>query len=473
MTPDRWDLLTEWLNEWLTADPDGRARLRERLAAEHPDLLGEAEALAQASGALQGFLETPALVLEAPLVAAEDPGLPAGTPIGPYQITSLLARGGTGDVYRATDTRLHRDIALKVLASDRTVDPQRVERFIREARVTASLDHENIVRVYDVGRAGEHAYLVAELLEGETLRARVARGAMPVDEVLRAARGIASGLAAAHEAGLVHRDLKPDNIFLTRSGAVKILDFGIAKLMPEANARDQSLTMTGVVLGTAGYLAPEQIRGGPVDARADLFSLGAVLFEMLTGRRAFERPHLVETLHAILHDPPSDALAAREDVPAILVRTVMRLLEPEPEARFQSATEALAALHGVGTLSPEDPRAPPASPSEKAQEKYRLGRVAVRRPTRDDLRNAAKYFEEAIALDPEYADAWAGLASAYKRLPMAGGAPPAVTFEKARPRRARHSPSSRRMPRPSPPWAPSPSGTTGTTIAPRPCWSAP
>lgn len=352
MKANDWDTLSAWFTTWLAADAAERERLRARLAAEQPGLVADADALAAAEGHLSGFLETPALMLAARELAEEDPLLSADSMIGPYRLVSLIARGGMGDVYRATDVRLHRDVALKVLAPSRTGDPQRVERFMHEARVTASLDHPHVVRVYDVGRVDDRAYLVAELLEGETLRARIARGPMPVDEVVRIGMEVTSGLDAAHAAGLVHRDLKPDNIFLTRSGAAKILDFGIAKLAQDEPDRDGFATLTGVVLGTAGYLAPEQIRGESIDARADLFALGAVLFEMLTGRRAFAREHLVDTLHAILHDAPSDALAEREDVPPALVDVVLRLLEKSPDARVQSSADLIAALERIQTSSP-------------------------------------------------------------------------------------------------------------------------
>ena len=463
MTSDRWNVLSAWLNQWAAADEEGRARLRAQLAADHPELVAEAESLARASGRLGGFLETPALVLEARSIATEDPVLTSGLEVGPYRIAALLARGGTGDVYRATDTRLRRDVALKVLSHTRTSDPHRVERFIHEARLTASLDHANIVRVYDVGRTPEHTYLVAELLEGETLRARIERGPMPVGDVLRIALEIANGLAAAHAAGLVHRDLKPDNIFLTRSGVTKILDFGIAKLAEGEVTGDGFATMTGVVLGTAGYLAPEQIRGLPVDARADLFALGTVVFEMLTGVRAFGREHMVDTLHAILHDPPSDALAQRHDVPPTLAHMVMRLLEKLPEVRFESAADVIAALqhvdvheappqkrvqHGawwaaaiavaalivasfaVDTSDWFD-RPTAVAPNERAMVPYRAGRAIVLRPDPDNLRKAAGYFQQAIDIDPNFADAWAGLASAYKRMPITGGAEPRVAFDES------------------------------------------
>ena len=344
VTGEQWDTLSAWLTAWMQADAPGRGRLRAELAIEHPDLTMAADTLADASARLDKFLETPALVVAAHALAADEGVLPAGATIGPYRVTGLLARGGMGDVYRATDLRLHRDVALKVLTETRTNDPQRLERFTQEAAVTASLEHPNVVRVYDVGCVDGRAYLVAELLEGETLRERIARGPMPLAEVLLTAAEIVSGLGAAHEAGLVHRDLKPENIFLTRNGTAKILDFGIAKLAQDETVGDGKSTLTGVVLGTAGYLAPEQIRGERVDARADLFAVGVVLFEALTGTRAFARAHLVETLHAILHEPPADALASRDDLPPALVDVVMRLMEKAPDARYQSCADLSRAL---------------------------------------------------------------------------------------------------------------------------------
>jgi eukaryotic-like serine/threonine-protein kinase len=346
MNSDQWDAVSDRFNAWLVAGEAERARLRKQFAAEDPELAAEIDALTRTIG--EGFLETPALLLAAQQFAHQEAALiGTGKTVGPYRIVSLLARGGMGDVYRARDERLHRDVALKVLADARTGEARRIDRFMHEARVTASLDHPNVIRVYDVGRFLERAYLVAELLEGESLRSRIAHGPLPPDEVLRIGKEIGRGLAAAHAAGLVHRDLKPDNIFLTRSGTTKILDFGIAKLIQDETVRGGFSTATGVLLGTAGYIAPEQIRGEPLDGRADLFALGAVLFEMLTGERAFARVHLVESLHAILHDPPSAALDERPGVPLGLAQVVGRLLEKAPEARFQSAAELIEALEGV------------------------------------------------------------------------------------------------------------------------------
>lgn len=344
--------MSDWHNAWLAADARERERLRSQLAVEHPDLVSEADELAAASVDLPGFLETPAFVLAAPDLAKEEPLLAANAMVGPYRIVGLLARGGMGDVYRATDVRLRRDVALKVVALDKTGDTQRVERFVQEAQMTASLDHPNIVRLYDVGSVDGRPYFVAELLDGETLRARMGSGALPVEDVLRIGADVARGLVAAHATGWVHRDLKPENIFLTRFGVTKILDFGIAKFAHVDRTLDGLSTLTGIVLGTAGYLAPEQIRGGEIDGRADLFTLGAILFEMLTSRRPFAREHTVDTLYAILHEAPSDVLGQRGDVPPALVAIVRRLLEKAPAARFQSAADLISALEEVAGIHP-------------------------------------------------------------------------------------------------------------------------
>jgi serine/threonine protein kinase/WD40 repeat protein len=342
MSTDRWQLLSEWHNAWLVAGADERDNLQRQFVEGHPDLAAQANALASASAGLRGFLETPALALAVRDLAQDDPLLDADTLVGPYRIVGLMARGGMGDVYRATDLRLQRDVALKLLAHAGTDDTQRIERFLQEARVTASLDHANIVKIFDVGVLDARPYLVAELLDGETLRVRLGRGPLAAEEAARIAGDVAAGLVVAHAAGLVHRDLKPDNVFLTRSGVTKILDFGIAKLTNGPAVTDGLATLTGVLFGTAGYLAPEQIRGDAVDGRTDLFALGSMLFEMATGQRAFAREHTIDTLHAILHDDPPDLMPAA--VPPDLTAIVMRLLEKVPAARFQSAADLERAL---------------------------------------------------------------------------------------------------------------------------------
>ena len=340
MDDERWNRLSAWHNTWLEANAAARQRLRDRLAVEQPELVEDVDALLAESTSLDGFLEMSALVSAAGELAAVAPALRPGTNVGPYRIVELLARGGMGDVYRALDVRLDRDVALKVLTHTAYCDPRSVDRFEQEARMTASLDHPNIVKLHDVGSFESRPYLVAELLVGETLRSRLIRKRIPAAEACRIAAEVTRGLVAAHAAGIVHRDLKPENIFLTNAGATKILDFGIAKLVDHERPRGGgSSTLTGALLGTAGYLAPEQIEGRTVDARTDLFSLGSILFEMVTGQRAFSRDTTIDTLYAIVHDPPPDVLAVNPDVPASLALIVARLLEKAPEARFQSAAD--------------------------------------------------------------------------------------------------------------------------------------
>jgi eukaryotic-like serine/threonine-protein kinase len=343
MNTERWRVLSDWHNTWLAAPTDQRDEVRASFATEHPELLQVADELAASSEAVDGFLETPALILVARDLAEDEPPLPEGTLVGPYRIVALLARGGMGDVYRATDPRLGRDVALKTLTSSERGDGHAVERFEQEARITASLDHPNIVKVFDVGMSNGRPYLVSELLDGETLRAPIARGPVAPADALSIASALASGLVAAHARGLVHRDLKPENIFLTKSGTAKILDFGIAKLAQDPALPRGLATLTGVILGTAGYLAPEQVNGDPVDARTDLFALGSILFELMTGQRAFVRDHTIDTLHAIVHDDPPDLLPRG----TVLTAIVRRLLAKSPDARFQSAADLLWALEQI------------------------------------------------------------------------------------------------------------------------------
>ena len=345
MSTDRWNRLSDWHNAWLKSDAAERRRLRDELTSTSPDLVAEADALVAASVSMSGFLETPAFVLTAAELASHEAALRPGTLVGPYRIDALIARGGMGIVYRATDTRLDRQVALKILASLGAPDELRVERFFREARITASLDHPNIVSVYDVGTHDGQPFMVVELLEGETLRDLLDRGPVAEADVRRIGIDIARGLVAANSAGLVHRDLKPENVFLTRAGVTKILDFGVAKLAPDAvPRRTGASTLTGILVGTAGYLAPEQIRGYEADGRADLFTLGLILFEMLTGQRAFACENTVDTLHAIVHDAPPDLLRNRADVSASMETIVSRLLQKAPEDRFQTAAAVVSAL---------------------------------------------------------------------------------------------------------------------------------
>ncbi|MGD1149236.1 MAG: protein kinase [Thermoanaerobaculaceae bacterium] len=275
-----------------------------------------------------------------------------GARLGPYEIVALLGAGGMGLVYRARDTRLGRDVAIKVLPAEFAEDAERLRRFEREARATAALSHPNILEVHDVGTFEGVPYLVEELLEGESLKEKIERGALPASEAIGVAVQIARGLAAAHEKGIVHRDLKPANVFLTKHGAVKILDFGLAKLVegvPLGEADTLTHAPTGAtefgrVLGTVAYMAPEQARGLPVDQRADVFGFGVVLYEMLAGQRPFRGATATDTVAAILKEEPAPLPAS---VPPDLVAVIGKCLAKVPEKRYSSGSEVLAALGGV------------------------------------------------------------------------------------------------------------------------------
>jgi len=277
----------------------------------------------------------------------------AGMKIDAYEILSLLGAGGMGEVYRARDSALKRDVAIKVLPAFVSQDPERLRRFTQEAQAAAALNHPNILAVYGLGAFEGSPYLVSELLEGETLRELLRHGAIPTRKATAYAVQIAHALAAAHERGIVHRDLKPENLFVTKDGRIKILDFGLAKLMqppPERHSNDAtqaSATNPGTVMGTVGYMAPEQVRGEVVDHRADIFALGAVLYEMLAGKRAFEKSTSAETMTAILQDDPPAISQVVKAAPPGLHRVVQRCLEKRPEQRFQSSSDLAFALEAL------------------------------------------------------------------------------------------------------------------------------
>ena len=290
--------------------------------------------------------------------------LAAGTRLGPYEVTSQIGAGGMGEVYRARDPRLGRDVAIKVLPAALTGDEDRLQRFEREARAAAALNNPNILTLFDIGHDGTAPYIVSELLEGQSL-AHILFTAqpLPVRKAIDYAVQIARGLAAAHERGIVHRDLKPANLFVTNDGRVKILDFGLAKLTEREPAEEGASLMStatlettpGVVLGTIGYMSPEQVRGQTADHRADIFSFGAILYELLSGRRAFQADTAADTMTAILkEDPPDLQLQTARPISPALARIVDRCLEKSPGARFQSTGDLAFALEALGTHSGAD-----------------------------------------------------------------------------------------------------------------------
>ena len=298
--------------------------------------------------------------------------LTAGTKLGPFEIIAPIGAGGMGEVYRARDTRLGREVALKILHASIGREPDRLRRFEQEARAVAALNHPNILAIHDIGDHAGTPFIVSELLEGDSLRAEL-NGPLPQRKTIEYGVQIAHGLAAAHEKGIVHRDLKPENIFVTKDGRIKILDFGLAKLTQTVETEQDGLTLTsasahtavGVVMGTASYMAPEQVRGEAADPRTDIFAFGAVLYEMLSGVRAFRRDTTAETMTAVLKEEPPEISHHGHPVSSTLERIVRRCLEKNPEQRFQSARDlsfALSALSGSETSAVARPAAAAQNP---------------------------------------------------------------------------------------------------------------
>jgi eukaryotic-like serine/threonine-protein kinase len=283
--------------------------------------------------------------------------LSSGTMLGPYEVQSPLGAGGMGEVYRARDTRLDRTVAIKILPSHLSSNPEAKQRFDREARTISGLSHPNVCQLYDVGSQGGTSYLVMEYLEGETLASRLSKGPLTPDQVLKCGIEICEGLEKAHKSGVVHRDLKPGNIMLTRSGA-KLMDFGLAKPVSSASALRSGLTETlatpqhpltteGTIVGTFQYMAPEQVEGKDADARSDIFALGAVLYEMVTGRRAFEGKTAASIIAAILAAEPPPILALQPLAPTTLEATVRSCLAKDPDERLQTAHDVKLQLKWI------------------------------------------------------------------------------------------------------------------------------
>ncbi|MFZ0297640.1 MAG: protein kinase [Candidatus Sulfotelmatobacter sp.] len=309
--------------------------------------------------------------------------LTSGTKLGPYEIESPLGAGGMGEVYRARDTRLNRDVAVKILPASFSADPERLQRFAQESRAAAALNHPNILSIYDIGEANGAPYVVSELLEGETLRDRLRNG--PLSSTRKAidyGQQVARGLAAAHEKGIIHRDLKPENLFITEDGRAKILDFGLAKFTrPEVNVSDdaptvQVATEAGTVLGTAGYMSPEQVRGKATDARSDIFSFGTILYEMLSGKRAFHGDSSADTMSAILKEDPPELNETNRNISPALDRIVRHCLEKSPAERFQSARDVAFNLEALTDVSTSTRGGMRVLPEEKPVRRWLVPAIA-------------------------------------------------------------------------------------------------
>lgn len=365
MNGERWQEIKAILESALQLDSAKRSAYLDQACSSDPSLRREVDSLLSADERAQSsFLQSP------PLGTKLEPG----TLIGNYEIQTLIGAGGMGEVYRARDLRLRRAVAIKVLPAVVANDRERLRRFEQEATAAAALSHPNILAVYQLGTYAGTPYLVSELLDGETLRELIQRGSIGLRRSIDYAVQIANGLAAAHEKGVVHRDLKPDNLFITKDGQLKILDFGLAKLMQLQPPSDQSVptmssgeTEPGMVMGTVGYMSPEQVRAHAADHRSDIFSFGVILYELMTGRRAFQKPTPAETMTAILNDDPPEISQIATSVPPSLQRVVHRCLEKMPERRFQSTADlrfALEALSGSELAIRDGLRQRPAAVAE-------------------------------------------------------------------------------------------------------------
>ena len=384
--PERWDRIEQVYHSALKVEESRRAAFLKDTCGEDENLRREVESLLAGEKQAENFLEAPALELAAKALAAERTALhhsasedrqlmqqtgrklESGTQLGDYEIQSLLGAGGMGEVYRARDLRLRRDVAIKVLPPMVSNDPERLRRFEQEATAAAALSHPNILAVYRLGTYAGAPYLVSELLHGETLREQLRRGRIAFRRAVDYAIQIARGLGAAHEKGIVHRDLKPENLFITKDGRVKILDFGLAKLTQAPMASEGNVptmsggeTEPGLVLGTVGYMSPEQVRAQATDHRTDIFAMGAILYEVLSGQRAFRKASAAETMNAIVNEEPLALSQLTPQLPLALQHIVQRCLEKNPEQRFQSVADIGFAIEALSdtmssAITPKDAR---------------------------------------------------------------------------------------------------------------------
>jgi serine/threonine protein kinase len=346
MAPRRFSRVETLYHAALERPPGERDPFLREACAGDESLLREVQSLLGVEQEARGLLEEPV----AAAVTQQLTDL-RGTRLGPYEVSERIGAGGMGEVYRARDTRLGREVAIKVIRKEAAGDPAQVRRFEREARSAAALNHPNIATVFEIGEHDGTRFIAMELVEGQTLKARLEAGRVPVRDMLALATQIASGLAKAHAAGVVHRDLKPGNLMVTSDGVAKILDFGLAKKMPAASGVSGGITQEGSVLGTVQYMSPEQAAGRPLDHRSDQFSFGVILYELATGRRAFERDTMPQTLAAIIEDEPPPVRRLNPAVPKDLAAVVERCLAKDQDRRYDSTADLVRALHACAAAS--------------------------------------------------------------------------------------------------------------------------
>ena len=353
MTPERYQRVDAIFQAALELDADSRTAFLDEACGTDPTLRSEVESLLTSDRGGLSFIDAPAFDVATRLLAHDEPELPPGEHIDRYEIVALVGSGGMGEVYLAHDEKLDRKIALKFLPSDFTTNQERLHRFQQEARAASALNHPNILTIYEIGEVDERHYIATEFVEGQTLRQRLKSQALDPNEALDVAIQVCSGLSAAHRAGIVHRDIKPENIMIRRDGFVKVLDFGLAKLVEQSERSGRGELgnhvdlSSGLLMGTAKYMSPEQAQGVPVDQRSDIFSLGVVFYEMLTGRTPYRGQNAREIVRSILQNEPRPLADYLPHVPEKLQRIVSKSLSKQPAERYQNAEDLLADLKRV------------------------------------------------------------------------------------------------------------------------------
>ncbi len=355
MNAERWRQVETLFHSALEQPPARRQAFLAEACGGDWELSEEVESLLAALAADGELNETAAPALAEELLRESGEPVVEGSSIAHYNVIERIGSGGMGEVFRALDMRLHRTVALKLLRDDGSGEKERAKRFLAEARAASALNHANIATIYELGEVGGRQYIAMEYVEGETLAQRLQRGPLSDDEIRRYGREVAEALAEAHSKGIIHRDIKPGNLMITAKGSIKVLDFGVAKVFGLGGGWETLTgphTIPGMVVGTLQYMSPEQLRGEKVDARADLFSLGAVLYQMATGRSPFDSESPTGTMTRILHDRPERPSRVRKSMPADLERVILRCLEKNRENRFASAVELASALKGGSIVSP-------------------------------------------------------------------------------------------------------------------------
>lgn len=388
MKSERWRQVDQLFQAALERAPEDRSAFIREACGDDDSLRREVEALLAADGEAGSLIETPAYAIAAPLIVEDNMPSLMGKTIGHYQIISLVGKGGMGEVYRARDTKLDRDVALKILPEETPADGERMRRFVREAKAASALNHPNVAHIYEIGQAEALSFIAMEYVEGWTLAARINGHPLETSEIVEIGSQIADALDEAHAKGITHRDIKPANVMLTPRGQVKVLDFGLAKIarpaLPALASDISTLakTASGVVMGTVPYMSPEQALGREVDHRSDLFSLGVTLYEMATGRSPFAGANTVETLDRILHAQPEAMALFNDGIPADLERILNRCLEKDRDQRYQSASDLLADLQALkrslesgGAAAPKASK--PQSVTGKSPPRWRWALVAV------------------------------------------------------------------------------------------------